>query len=436
MTFSPANLLQILQGLPVPTTYRVALSGGLDSVTLLHALHEIAAGLDAPVEAVHVNHGLHGDALEWENFCEALCASLDIPLISLQLELQPMRGLSLEALAREARYSIIAEQLQEGEMLLTAHHGDDQAETLLLQLLRGAGVQGLASMPLLRDWQSGWLARPLLGFSRSELEAWAKAHGLRWREDPSNRETDIRRNYLRHEVIPLLREQWPGLVATLGRSARHCAEAARILGEAAEEDLMLILDLAKPWQLPLQGLEALSPERRKNLLRYWIGSRDLPLPPEKVLARVQQELIPAREDAVPQVDWEGGQLRRYRGQLYLMPPLPKAPDKDLVVEWDGRDSLQLPQGLGRLALKEPASWLREGVSIQFRQGGMKCQPAGREGERSFKRLCQDLHIPPWLRPRIPLLVRDGKLLAVADYCLCDAPSNDNPLLWERPEWLH
>jgi tRNA(Ile)-lysidine synthase len=435
MAFSPARLLQILQGFPVPETYCVALSGGLDSVTLLHALHEIASDLDAPLEAVHVNHGLHGDALEWENFCEALCVSLDIPLISLQLELRPLRGLSLEALAREARYSIIAEQLAEGEMLLTAHHGDDQAETLLLQLLRGAGVPGLASMPLLREWKSGWLARPLLNFSRDELEAWAGEHGLRWREDPSNLETDIRRNYLRHEVIPLLREQWPGLVTTLGRSARHCAEAGRILREAAEEDLMLILDLARPWQLPLQGLAVLSPERQKNLLRYWIGSRDLPLPAEKVLARVQCELMPAREDAVPQVDWEGGQLRRYRGQLYLMPPLPTAPDTDQVLEWDGRDRLQLPRGLGSLVPREPASWLQEGVLVRFRQEGMKCQPAGRDGERSFKRLCQDLHIPPWLRSRVPLLVRDGRLLAVADYCCCAPLSAENPVLWERAGWL-
>ncbi len=436
MAFSPASLLQILRGLPVPKTYRVALSGGLDSVSLLHALHAIVQELDAPVEAVHVNHGLHGDALEWEHFCEALCASLDIPLVSLQLELQPLPGLSLEALAREARYSIIAEQLNQGDMLLTAHHADDQAETLLLQLLRGAGVQGLASMPLLREWKAGWLARPLLNFSRAELEDWAQTRGLRWREDPSNLDTDIRRNFLRHEIIPLLREQWPSLNATLGRSARHCAEAARILRETGEEDLMLILDLARPWRLPLQGLRALSPERGKNLLRYWMGSHNLPLPPDRILFRVWKELIPAREDATPLVTWEGGQLRRYRGQLYLMPSLPTAPDADLVLEWDGRQSLQLPAGLGSLHVAEVPSWLEAGVRVRFRQEGMKCRPAGRAGERSFKRLCQDLHIPPWLRPRMPLLVRDGKLLAVADYCLCDPLPAHNLLRWERPEWLY
>ncbi len=435
MAFSPASLLSVLQTLPVPARYRVALSGGLDSVVLLHALHDVAPRLAAPVEAVHVNHGLHGDALEWENFCESLCAALDIPLLSLQLELGPVRGLSLEALAREARYSIIAEQMEEGEMLLTAHHGDDQVETFLLQLLRGAGVRGLASMPRLREWQSGWLARPLLDFSRAELEAWAREQGLRWREDPSNRETDIRRNYLRHEIIPLLKEQWPGLVTTTGRSARHCAEAAQILRDTAEEDLMLVLDLARPWQLPLRGLEALNEARLKNLLRYWIGSRGLPVPGHQVLSRILHEMIPAPEDALPQVDWEGGQLRRYRDRLYLLPSLPPAPAASLVLAWDGRGSLELPGGLGSLSVTRAAPWLSEGVFVVFRREGMRCRPAGREGRRSFKRLCQDLHIPPWLRSRLPLLVREGELLAVADQCLCHPLSGENPLLWERPEWL-
>ena len=436
MAFSPASLLSTLGALPVPKTYRLALSGGLDSVVLLHALHEIAPELQAPFQALHVNHGLHGDALEWENFCEELCASLDVPLTSLQLQLGPVTGLSLEALAREARYSIMAGEMAEGEMLLTAHHGDDQVETFLLQLLRGAGVQGLASMPVLREWNTGWLARPLLAFSRAELEDWARAQGLSWREDPSNRETDIRRNYLRHEVIPLLKEQWPGLVATTARSARHCAEAARLLRQLAEDDLAPLLDPARPWQLPLQGLAALSAERQKNLLRHWIGSHGLPVPPQKPLARILGEVIPAREDALPQVDWEGGQLRRYRGRLYLMPSLPPAPDATLRLDWDGRDRLALPSGLGSLQAREAVPWLQGGVTVMFRQEGMSCRPAGRQGERSFKRLCQDMHIPPWLRPRLPLLVRDGRLLAVADYCLCAPQSGEMPLAWERPQWLY
>ncbi|BAO44095.1 tRNA lysidine(34) synthetase TilS [Thiolapillus brandeum] len=435
LAFSPERLLQTLRGLPVPGSYRVAISGGLDSVVLLHALHAISGKLAAPLTAVHVNHGLHGDALEWEDFCEALCASLDIPLLSLQLELQPLRGMSLEAMAREARYSIIAEQMAEGEMLLTAHHGDDQVETVLLQLLRGAGVTGLAAMPVLRDWQSGWLARPLLGFSRAELQAWAEKHGLRWREDPSNLETDIRRNYLRHEIVPLLREQWPGLLATVGRSARHCGEAAAILQQVAEEDLMLVLDLAHPWQLPLPGLGVLPAERLKNLLRYWIGSRDLPVPGEQIITRILQEVVPAREDALPQVDWEGGQLRRYRGRLYLMPSLPGVPEAGLALTWNGREDLILPAGLGKLHAREITDWLTAGVSVVFREEGMRCRLAGREGERSFKRLCQDLHIPPWLRSRMPLLVQDGRLLALGDYGLCEPLSGENPLVWERPEWL-
>ena len=204
----------------------------------------------------------------------------------------------------------------------------------------------------------------------------------------------------------------------------------------AEDDLERLLDSARPWQLPLEGLAALSGERRKNLLRHWIDRHGLPVPPQKVLARILWEVMPAREDALPQVDWEGGQLRRYRGRLYLMPSLPPVPDATLILRWDGREPLALPAGLGRLCARESASWLQGGVTVMFRQEGMRCRPAGREGKRSFKRLCQDLHIPPWLRSRLPLLARDGRLLAVGDYCLCAPQSGEMPLTWERSEWLY
>lgn len=435
MAFSPQQLLSTLQALPVPEHYWVAFSGGMDSTVLLHALSQVSDQLPAPLLAVHINHGLQVKALEWEKFCRETCARLDIALSNRQLNLRPASGESLEAQAREARYRAIAGHMHVGDMLLTAHHGDDQVETFLLQLLRGAGVSGLASMPLIREWSPGWLARPLLAYSRKELRDWAQQEQLQWQDDPSNERLNIRRNYLRHKVIPLLKEQWPGLINTTGRSARHCAEAAQLMREVGTADLSLVGDVGKPWQLPISGLEVLSPQRQKNLLRYWIRNHGLQVPGHRIIERIPTEVVKAQQAGSPLLSWNSGEIRRYRGRLYLMPPLPPAPADGLCLPWDGSKPLELPQGLGHLKVRDKVQWLADGVNVIFRTEGLKCRPGQSNSTRSFKRLCQDMSIPPWLRSRMPLVYRGDELVAIADYCMCQPEIGKNPFVWERPEWL-
>ncbi|WP_456403777.1 tRNA lysidine(34) synthetase TilS [Thiolapillus sp.] len=435
MAFSPQKLLDTLLTLPVPDQYWVAFSGGMDSTLLLHALSKIRTQLPAPLAAIHINHGLQAKALEWEQFCRETCARLDIPLTNLQLNLRPAYGESLEAQARDARYAAIAARMKSQDMLLTAHHGDDQVETFLLQLMRGAGVSGLASMPLIRRWQPGWLARPLLEYGRDELRQWAEQEHLQWQDDPSNERLNIRRNYLRHKVIPLLKEQWPGLISTTGRSARHCAEAAHLMREVGVADLSLVRDEGRPWQMLIAGLEVLSPQRQKNLLRYWIRHQGLPVPGHQIIERILTEVMTARQTGSPLLSWKSGEIRRYRGRLYLMPTLPPIPAEDLRLHWDGEKPLELPEGLGYLKTNSQAQWLAEGVDVVFRSEGLKCRPGQGKRNLSFKRLCQDEGIPPWLRPRLPLIYRGDELIAIADYCMCQPESGENPFIWERHEWL-
>jgi tRNA(Ile)-lysidine synthase len=407
----------------------------MDSCVLLNALAEIRKDLGVPVEAIHINHGLQTKALKWEQFCRETCARLDIRFSHLQLSLRPAAGESLEAQARDARYSAIAGRMEADEALLTAHHGDDQVETFLLQLLRGAGVSGLASMPCSRQWEAGWLMRPLLEFSRGDLLTWAQQQKLQWQEDPSNQSLHIRRNFLRHKVIPLLKDQWPGVISTTGRSARHCAEAAHLMREVGTSDLALISDAGKPWRLLMSALDVLSPQRQKNLLRYWIRHQGLPVPGHQVIERVLSEVMQAQQTGSPLLTWKSGEIRRYRNHLYLMPPLMDAPQEDVKLDWNVQSTLELPEGLGQLSLKSGIEWKDEVLCVVFRTEGLKCRPGKTKRNRSFKRLCQDYAIPPWVRSRLPLIYRGDDLIAVADYCLCDEKSDMPSFVWKRPEWL-
>jgi tRNA(Ile)-lysidine synthase len=441
MSFTTDRLYQVLSGWPTPSRYRVALSGGLDSTVLLYALAALRELLPAPVTAAHVNHGLQGEAPQWASHCAQLCSELHIPLENIELHLQPQPGQSLEAVAREARYEALAASMEAGELLLTAQHQDDQAETLLLQLLRGAGVAGLAAMPELAPMLPGQLGRPLLEVTRDELAAYAVAHRLSWVEDPSNRLLDHDRNYLRHEVIPRLKARWPAAAATLSRSAAHCAAADRVLGDFARQDLRQCR--LSGHRLAIPPLLQLPAERQYNLLRAWIEQSGLPMPPARKLDRILAEVIPAREDAQPLVAWPGAELRRYRDALWLTPPLPEAPG-DWQHAWVGEQALALPEGLGVLTTVQgqggidPERWQGGARQVLYRREGLSCRLPGREGSRSLKKLFQELGVPPWLRERVPLLLIDGELAAVGDYCVCApfAVAHGGMVLhWRRPAWL-
>lgn len=412
------HLRRFLQSHPPAGRYVVAYSGGLDSHVLLHALSRLGIEL----AAVHVHHGLSPNAELWAEHCQAQCAALGVPCRVVRVEVARDAGKGIEAAARSARYAALEQVLGEGEMLLTAHHQDDQAETLLLMLLRGAGVAGLAAMPAVRACGRGRLARPLLGLPRSALHLYAQRHGLSWVDDESNFDTSLDRNYLRHELLPLLRRRWPAAERALARSAAHLAEAGELLAELAAADLGAAGG-HRPGTLSVEALQALTPPRRRNLLRHWLRCRGLPLPDTRHLQRIEQEVLPARPDAEPRVCWPGAEVRRYRDDLYALPPLTPPPATELA--WPQPEPLVLADGRTltmRACTGQGLSAARcagARVTVRFRAGGERCTPAGRGHTHELRKLFQEAGVPGWERERVPLLFVDGMLAQVVGYWLCE-----------------
>lgn len=423
MSLDLATLLGVLRGLPKVRRYRVAYSGGVDSHVLLHALAELRPRLDGiPLEAVHVNHQLCSQAADWEEHCRGVCRDLAVPFTAFSVEARPRAGESREAAARAARYSALGRQMAKGDGLLTAHQRDDQAETLLLQLLRGAGVRGLAAMPRVSSFAGGWLLRPLLGFARQDLLAYAERKGLVWVDDASNADTLLDRNFLRHSVLPTLETRWPQLAGRLARTARHCAEAQSLLDERARADLAGL----QPEEgcLSVASLSRLEPARLRNLLRTWLLDRGLRAPSTVTLERILTEVLAAGADRTPYVHWAGGEVRRFRDGLYAMEPLPRH-DPDIRLAWDLKAPVALPGGGGRIRTTvcsggglSPRSVQRAPVTLRFRGGGERCQCAPRGVTHRVKKLFQALGVPPWLRDRVPLIWVGETLAAVADLHTC------------------
>jgi tRNA(Ile)-lysidine synthase len=421
MSFAPDALLRVLQGLPVPPRYVVAYSGGMDSTVLLHALAGLRPRLPAPLAAVHVDHGLAPRSRDWARHCLRFCAGLGVPCRVLPVQAQPRPGESPEAAAREARYRALKGVMGAGELLLTAHHQDDQAETLLLQLLRGAGPQGLAAMPPVISLGPGRLARPLLAFAHASLWAYAQREGLTWVDDTSNRDTRFDRNYLRHTVMPLLTARWPAASRCLARAARHQAQAGELLNEMASADLVAARG---PRSDTLRGaaLAALSAPRRSNLLRWWLRSLGLPLPSARVLSRVDRELLAARPDALPRIHWQGAELRRYRDLVYALVPLIPPPHDPVV--WDPTHPLDFAGGrlVARLGSGEGLRadlCRRLGLTVTTRRGGERCRPVGAGCVRTLKNLLQEAAVPPWERQRLPLIRIGGELAQVGGLWVCE-----------------
>ncbi|UZE24885.1 tRNA lysidine(34) synthetase TilS [Pseudomonas sp. B21-056] len=392
--------------------WRIAFSGGLDSTVLLHLLASLAnAHTLPPLSAIHVHHGLQAAADAWPEHCRRVCEGLGVPLQVVGVQVGP--GASIERAAREARYGAFVATLQRDEVLLTAQHRDDQAETLLFRLLRGAGVRGLSAMPRQRPLGQGYLLRPLLDVSRAELEAYAAQEGLSWVEDPSNDDHRYSRNYLRQRVFPLLTEQWPQAALTLARGAAHMAEAQGLLDELARIDLAAATSPgAFDWlglpSLTLAPLQALSPSRQRNALSHWLTAMTM-LPDSDHWAG-WDSLRDAADDARPIWRLAGGELHRAGGRAWWLS------DHWLrsvagPVEWaDPAVSLCLP-GNGQVTLsgKLPAGPL----CVRYRQGGEVLDLPGR-GHRDLKRLLNESGLPVFVRGRLPLLYRDGQLLAVAN----------------------
>ena len=444
--FSPSALLACVESL-VPRTSAelcVAFSGGLDSTVLLHALvRAIADRANYRMRAAHVDHQLHPDSASWREQCGRWAQSLQVEFVPLVVNVASDPELSPEAAARDARYAAFRQILKPNEVLLTAHHADDQLETMLLALMRGAGLRGLSGVASVQIFGGGWLARPLLDFSRAELEEWARAEQLQWLEDPSNASTAFDRNFLRHRVLPALRERWPAAAQSATRSTAHLREAGRLLDMLAAADLETV---AAGSCLSMPQLASLAPARRRNLLRHWIRQQGVRVPSTRKLATIERDLLIAREDRLPCVEWDGVQVRRHRGLLYCMRERPAFAPADALT-WNVSQVLELPAQLGRLRAQRDAlgglavERLPAALQVHFRQGGEELQPAGDAHHRKLKKLLQDARVLPWWRDRVPLIYAADRLVAVGDLWIAEefaARGGEDALriVWEeRPQLI-
>ncbi|MFZ3186437.1 MAG: tRNA lysidine(34) synthetase TilS [Pseudomonas sp.] len=426
-----AQLLLALSAWRSAPVWTVAFSGGLDSTVLLHLLVGLAQRQPLPtLRAIHIQHGLQAAAQAWPAHCQQVCDELGVPLLQREVQVQP--GASLEQAARDARYGAFAAALGADEVLLTAQHRDDQAETLLFRLLRGAGARGLAAMPASRPLGVGQLVRPLLEVSRAELEDYARANGLDWVEDPSNGDERFSRNFLRRQVLPVLTRRWPQAVASMARSAAHLSEAQGLLDELARTDLASIDEASRfAWlslpSLPLAPLLELSVARQRNLLRHWLAPLT-PLPDSDHWAG-WASLVNAAVDAAPVWRLARGELRRADGRLWWLsgPWLQSLPPIDLPLT--ASTQLSLP-GNGHVCVLGQAP---EGaLQVRYRHGGEVLRLAGR-GRRDLKRLLNEASVPGFLRGRLPLLYRGEELLAVANAPQLSVAEPDTwQFLWQVP----
>jgi len=437
---------RVRDGLPGSATpcFCVALSGGLDSSVLLHALAALRPQIpDMKLRAVHVDHGLQAASTDWAQHCQTMCKDLNVELSVLSVEVTDTKLFGPEAAARNARYAAMARVLLPGETLLLAHHQDDQAETYWLQLMRGGGVHGLSGMPVTAALGAGKVLRPLLTSRRDDLQAYAEAAGIQWVEDPTNADAAFDRNFVRHQLLPVVKQRWPEAVPAMARSARYAAEAAELT------EALAAIDATGVWDDCSAGIPELLrlPElRQRNLLRHLIRRAGLPVPPEARLLEIWNSLLFAAADAQPRVRWRGGFAARYRDRLFLLPSSadsnPGAAafglERNAAVSgklWEAGEatshvSFRETEGQGL----DP-SLLQWPLQLRFRQGGERLRPQGAAHSRSLKNLMQERGVLPWRRNALPLFYSGNTLVAVggmwlaSEYCVAAGEPGLMPV-WE------
>lgn len=409
----------------------IAYSGGIDSQVLLHALVQLQQKklIKNNITVCHVNHGLSNNALHWQHFAQQECDKLSVKLVVKSVDVQALAQHSLEALARDARYDALKSVGQTKALILTGHHSDDQSETFLLAMKRGAGLKGLAAMSLHTQLGQHLLVRPLLSISRQGIEAYAQEHQLNWIEDESNFDTCFDRNFIRQQVMPLLRARWPSISNTINRSASHCLAGQELLDELAEEDLRVCK--VSEDSLHIDSLQSLSIARFNNLIRYFMAQHACLMPSTEQVNQVRQQLQ-AAEDKSPQIKVSGQVFRRFKGLLFL------TPDYNDISDWQGQVdffkddlSLKLPDNLGKLAFKTNINFYTDTssqticlpktgqqVSVRFSHTNPKCLPDFRLHSRSVKKVLQELNIAPWQRKRIAFLYYDNELVAALGHFIC------------------
>ncbi len=439
MTFTPERLRAALEsafaGIAGPTAGScIALSGGLDSTVLLAGIADLVGRSDGallqPVRAIHVDHGLHQDAVRWSEHSASVARSFGIGCEIVRVDARPGAGESPEAAARAARYGVLEERLRPDEVLLTAHHADDQLETVLLQWLRGGGLRSVAGMQPVAPFARGWHVRPLLDFTRGELRDWARAARLEWLEDPSNLDTRFDRNYLRLEVLPAVRRRWPAAARTVSRVAAQAAEALELDAGAAAADLAAAREAGT---LSLPAMRALAPSRQRRLLRAWLRAAGLPIPTAATLEALRHDVLAAAGDRVPRVCWPGVVVHRYRERLYAAAASTEArpwspgawqPGQSFDLGWLGQLELRPAhgEGLSRARLTGP-------LAVAARPSGGSFRPAGSTHHRPLRKWFQERGVLPWLRSQLPIVAFGGEIVAIGDLAcggaLAAAPGEDS-----------
>ena len=403
----------------------VAYSGGVDSHVLLHRCATLRSELPEIAGALHIHHGISASADQWEQHCQRVCEHLDIALTVRHVDLPEGEG--LEDRARRARYEAMQAVLQVGDVVALAQHQDDQAETFLLQALRGGGPRGISAMPAVAPLGQGALIRPLLEYSRQSIMKYAHAQQLQWVEDDSNQDQRFDRNYLRHEIMPALQARWPSAAKTLSRTAAHTASLMRIADELLQDELKGFTG-SREHTLSVKALQSVPFAKSSLLVRALCQQQGLPMPATAQLEELLQRQLGAESDRQILVTWPGGEFRRYQDDLYVLRPLPELTGKNWQYHWDGMQTLEIPEMHGCLALKPNhgagirKSLVTQGLVVRPRTGGERCQPEDDNHHRELKAIFQNYQVPPWERERLPLIFHDDELLAVADIVVCQQAS--------------
>lgn len=373
--FSAEKLQFILQSQTKITRYVVAYSGGLDSHVLLHAMSQQE---NMTIEAVHVNHQLNEKAHQWVLHCQNVCKALSIPLHVHTVSIDCKPGDSLEEQARNARYDVLKQYVDKNRVLLTAHTMTDQAETFLLQALRGSGVLGLSAMPEKKALAEGFHLRPLLSFTRENLEAYAQKHALQWVNDDSNVDTRFDRNFLRHEIFAVLKKRFPSVVANFTRCAQLAAESQALIAENIET-LYQQIKTSDVKKIQLAVLLSFSPEKQRLLLRYWLAQNNVRMPSQVQLHQIQKDVLGASQNADPIFELGVARIRRYRSHLYLV-----FPNTQVVGPFN-----------------------KDNQVIRTRRPSDRVKLPGQPYSQSLKNYFQSKGIPPWERDRILLVFEEG-----------------------------
>jgi len=421
----------------------VAYSGGVDSQVLLHALIQLkqTKKLANSIIVCHINHGISQYSDDWQLFAQQQCQYYQVKLVVNAVNVKEKAQQSLEALARDARYKALQSVNEERSIILTGHHSDDQSETLLLALKRGAGLKGLSSMPEISQLEQHLLVRPFLHVSREVIIAYAQEHNLKWIEDDSNDDTRFDRNFIRQEIMPLLTKRWPSINKTINRSAQHCMEGQLLLDELAQQDLNECH--VEVISLSVEKLKKLSQARFNNLLRFFMASQQCLMPSTEQLKQVYQQIF-ASEDKNPSVKVGDHYFRRYKNALHLTSDFQDVSQWQCELNLAVNSEVKLPDNLGQISIKIdalptseyvqiqyfsakgvlikslaiPISKKEQKVMIKFEHNNPRCLPDYRQHSRDLKKVLQELNIAPWQRKRIPFLYYGESFVAAIGHFVC------------------